>query len=161
MNITAIEKRQSLAAAATALQSMAKARGGIVSPQEVLEEARKENSPLHSCFTWDNSVAGERYRLAQARVLLRVTVQYLPANKDRSPTRVFVSLTPDRSRDGGYRVLADVLDDARLRDVMLADALNELGSFERKYKKLSELAGVFKAIRKVPGSHKPKTVVGY
>ena len=35
--------------------------------REIVEEARKKNSPLHDFFEWDDSIAAEKYRLAQAR----------------------------------------------------------------------------------------------
>jgi len=38
-----------------------------ISPQELLEKARNEDSELHKCFEWDDSVAAEKYRLIQAR----------------------------------------------------------------------------------------------
>lgn len=36
-------------------------------PHALLETARPHNHPLHSLFEWNNSIAGEKYRLAQAR----------------------------------------------------------------------------------------------
>lgn len=41
-----------------------------ITPQEVLEKARDENSELHKCFEWDNDIAAEKYRLEQARKII-------------------------------------------------------------------------------------------
>jgi len=63
--------------------------------------------------------------------------------------RKFVSITTDRSQDGGgYRLLVAVLGNPTHRQQLLADAMAELKTFERKYQVLEELATVFAAIRK-------------
>jgi hypothetical protein len=42
-----------------------------VTPKEILEKAKDPKSPLHKYFEWDNSKAGEQYRIYQARHLAR------------------------------------------------------------------------------------------
>lgn len=53
------------------LDELAVAHGGRLTAQQVLEEARSADSPLHGEFTWDNAKAAEERRLDQARHLLR------------------------------------------------------------------------------------------
>ena len=36
--------------------------GWDITPKRILEDARSNSSPLHDRFTWDDTVAGERYR---------------------------------------------------------------------------------------------------
>lgn len=130
------------------LKRIARENGGLLQPETVVEEARPVSSPLHSRFEWDNTIAGQNYRIWQARQLIRVVVDVLPGTNET--TEVFVSLSPDRERDsGGYRVMVDVLSDAELRRQMLSDALDELELFREKYRKLKELAAVFSAIKRV------------
>lgn len=51
---------------------------GIVTPDRFVERAEPEDHPLHPLLLWDNTKAGHRYRLAQARALIRsVRVEYL------------------------------------------------------------------------------------
>jgi len=45
--------------------------GGILQAEDVLEEARNPDSPLHPMFEWDDQVAAHQYRLEQARALIR------------------------------------------------------------------------------------------
>lgn len=40
--------------------------GETVKPSDVVELARDENTALHNLFTWDDSVAAERYREHEA-----------------------------------------------------------------------------------------------
>ena len=135
-------------AVAKELKRIAAQNGGLLQPETVVEEARDESSPLHSRFQWDDTVGAQLYRIWQARQLIRVTVEVLAGTDE--VTEVFVSLTPDREREsGGYRVLANVLSDAEMRNQLLSDALDELSLFREKYRKLKELAAVFAAIKKV------------
>jgi hypothetical protein len=129
------------------LRRIASSNGGLLLPQDVVDAARPKTSVLHSRFEWDDDKAAESYRLWQARQLIRVTVEMLPGIA--APTEVFVSLTPDRNANRGYRIVTDVLSDAQLRQIMLEDAVAELEVFKTKYARLRQLAVVFQAIRKV------------
>ena len=129
------------------LKRIAKANGGLLQPETVVEESRDEDSPLHSRFQWDDTVAGQQYRIWQARQLIRVTVEVLAGTEET--TEVFVSLTTDREREsGGYRTMVSVLSNNDMRSQLLEDAKNEMRLFENKYAKLTELAEVFSAMKK-------------
>ncbi len=128
------------------LKRIADENDGLLKPETVVDEARPVNSPLHSRFEWNNTKAGEAYRIWQARQLIRVVVEVISAAGEKE--NVFVSLSSDR-RESGYRVMTSVLSDAQMRNQMLSDALAELELFQDKYKRLRELAAVFSAIRKV------------
>ncbi len=60
-----------------------KRMGNAVTPNEVLEKAKDERTELHKCFEWDDSIAGEKYRLRQAGEVLRslVIVQEVETEK--------------------------------------------------------------------------------
>ena len=129
------------------LLRLTREHGGELRPQVVVDAAREESSPLHAMFDWDDSTAAEKYRLWQARTIIRVTVQYQPlGNREPVLTRVFASLTSHREDDSGYRVMVDVMGDVDLRAQLLADARAEMKRFAAKYRHLVELAGVFAAM---------------
>lgn len=130
------------------LKRIANEHAGLLQPAIVVQEARPTSSPLHSHFEWDDSQAAEKYRIQQARQLISVVVEVIPGLKD--PIPVFVSLSPDRARDGGgYRVMTTVLTDKMSKELLLQDALNELEIFQRKYARLKELSALFKVMRSV------------
>lgn len=58
-------------AAMAELQRMSKAAGGKITPEQLVEAARSEGSPLHRYFEWDDKEAADKYRLMQARTLIR------------------------------------------------------------------------------------------
>ena len=129
------------------LLAIAGNNGGLLLPQTVVESARPIRSPLHSRFEWDDSTAGEKYRIWQARQLIRVAVEMIPGMA--STTEVFVSLSSDRIDGNGYRIQTEVFKDEDLRNQLLQDALDELEIFKIKYRRLVELNKVFSAIKAV------------
>lgn len=71
-------------------------RRGRITPQEVVEAATPEDSPLHGCFEWDDEKAGAAYRIDQARELLkRVKIEVVIEDR----TIRTVGYVRDTSRD--------------------------------------------------------------
>lgn len=119
---------------------------GVIRPVDVVDAARDKSSPMHDWFQWDDGEAAHQYRLQQARELLRVYVNVTPAD-NVTPVRAFVSLTSDRTKDGGgYRTMPDVLSDAELSARMLADAFVQFRNMRKKYEHLKQLAKVWQAV---------------
>jgi hypothetical protein len=139
------------------LEKIREANNGILYPQSVVDFARDPSTELHSKFEWDNTVAGENFRIWQARKVIRALVTIIP-HKNNEPFEVqtYVSMSVDRHRGeekneniGGYRYMIDVLSTPDLRESLLSDALAEFELWERKYKIITELAEVFAAAKTV------------
>ena len=132
------------------LRRLSQENDGVLTPEAVVEAARPEDSVLHGKFEWEDSTAAHNWRLFQARNLLRVVVIYIGPPTNQICTPVFVSLTPDRINEGGgYREIETVLSSAEQREQLLADAVEEMRCFRRKYATLKELEQVFRAMRRV------------
>lgn len=130
------------------LKRLAATHGGMLQPKTVVESARPDHSPLHDSFDWDDSEAAEKWRLTQARQLIRAVVQYEQVGNKTISTRVFVSLTPDRE-ESGYRLTNAVMSDDAHRQQLLTDAMADMQRFKEKYRRLAELAKVFSAMDEV------------
>lgn len=129
------------------LKNLAEQSGGLLKPQTVVEAAVPEDSPLHKMFEWDDSAAAERYRLVQARALITISVEYLPVGRKVKPQKVFVSLSSDRTHEGGgYRTLVSVLSDKDKRQELIQDALKDMSHFEERYKSLKEVQAVIETM---------------
>lgn len=115
---------------------------GTIHPEDIVEAAREEASPLHRYFEWDDSAAAAAWRIEQAQRLLRVTVTLIPVDGKNKPIRAFVSL----SNEKGYRQTGSVLVNAAQREQLVQDALSEMQSFRRKYSHLKEVAEVVAAM---------------
>lgn len=141
------------------LERIASEHGGICPPAAVVEEASDPGSPLHEAFEWDNAAAAYQYRLWQAReLILNVAVEY--ADPDTKEVRVFVSQTGDRNEGGGYRVLADVLDDKAQRAELVIQAAKEFRRFKtnfvRRYSRLAEFEPALRSMERLIRKYIPK-----
>lgn len=132
----------------TELERLAKENGGELRPEVVVLAAAEPSSPLHDSFEWNDTEAAEKWRLHQARNLIRAVVTYEQIGGQKVACRVFASLTTDRKEDGaGYRLVATVVSDEEMKEQLFADALAEMQVFQAKYQRLQELAEVFRAMR--------------
>lgn len=124
---------------------------GFISPGLIVQAARSSNSPLQSCFEWDDKIAGEKYRENQAGDMLRKLVIINPTekpDKEDQIIRAYVNvISPDKNRQ--YVSIIKALSNDGLRDQVLLQAIAELKAIQAKYNDLIELAEVFKAIEAV------------
>lgn len=117
--------------------------GDEVTAKDVLELAKDEDTELHKCFTWDDTVAAERYRLIQAREVIR----FLVIKEEKEPTkrpevRFFYKIDNDR----GYEPTKIIARDEDKYKALLEQAYAELRRFKAKYSMLEELSEIFELI---------------
>lgn len=132
-------------------------RSGVLAPEEVLEDARSGESPLHDFFEWDDTAAAEKHRLEQARHLVRSIVVVLSGPAEGRETKAYVHFRKDPDADdidSPYIATCKVLADSVLRARLLRQALRDVEAWRAKYRDLSELAAIFAA---VDGAKKKKT----
>lgn len=117
-----------------------------VTPHNIVELAKDENSPLHNEFEWNDTIAGDKYREIQARDMLRCIIVH-EENKDDKPTeiRAWVSTTEKCVYD---RIEAVVSNETEYEN-LLKTALKELESFKKKYHSLKELKPIFEAMKEL------------
>jgi hypothetical protein len=54
-------------------------RQGRLTPEQIVDAAQNTSSALHGCFCWDDSEAAHKYRIEQARELLKrvkIAIEY-------------------------------------------------------------------------------------
>jgi hypothetical protein len=126
-------------------------RDGVLTPQAIVEDSRPASAPLHPAFEWDDQLAAEKYRLDQARYLVRSLVVVNVVEDQRAPVRAFVNVQigPDDEdgKESVYRSTPRVLQDDELRRQILQRALAELAAWQRRYEDLEELANLLAAIQ--------------
>lgn len=112
---------------------------GTLRPLDIVEAARTDDHPLHGEFEWDNSVAGQKYRLHQAEQLIRTVV--VKVKEDSEPIRMFVSLREDREQGTGYRTVVDVLTDDDKTAQLLNETRKDAAVLLKKLAGLQKVAG--------------------
>lgn len=128
-------------------------RRGRATPAIVLEEARSTRSPIHKLIDWDDKNAAEQHRIQQVRVIMGCLIVVVREAPEQGPTRALVAVSDEEESGRDYVPIAYALKSPPLRRQLIAEALRDLRSWQRKYRQLRELADVFaaleQAVRKV------------
>ena len=119
-----------------------------VTPENVLEKAKNADTELHKCFEWDNSVAGEKYRLMQAREIIRHFVIVTPEEKEDAPKIRSYQISTTTNKYEPTRLFLQKPDEYT---ALLERAKNELEAFKQRYKMLTELEEIFDDIDRLIG----------
>lgn len=100
---------------------------GAVTAGLLLAEARDKRNPLHEYFEWDDTVAGEKYRLSQAQEMIRASkfVLVIKASSESAVDASLVESAPERTvqvrkflplaRGAGQKTRQEVLADEEAR----------------------------------------------
>lgn len=121
---------------------------GALTPTLLVEAARPVDAPLHDRFEWDDEVAGERYRLDQARDLIRrVRVVYREATTEEQARsyRAYSSIPIDGGR--AYVPTQAALDDPFQRRLLIQQLRREMAALHQKYEHLEEWIAVLDEYR--------------
>lgn len=115
-------------------------------PKDLVDFARNNpNSESHGLFTWDDTVAGEKYRIYEARLALN-HINIVEVKRDKPIGNTSIRLLHKTIKSDGYKPLSYILSKPDEREILLERAKKELKAFEYKYSKLHELKPVFDAI---------------
>ena len=129
-------------AALAELNRMAKGNAGRITPQQVVDAARNPDSPLHQFFEWDDQTAAERYRLVQARTLLRAATTTVQIDHLKIAVPVFIRDPEVDSVEQGYRTVLTLRTDQDLaRDALVAEC-KRVGSLLRRARHLAAVLGL-------------------
>lgn len=123
--------------------------GENVEPEQIVEKARDEQTELHGCFEWDDSIAAERYRVEQAKDVVRhiYLVRKEPEQTETDKPILFkaraFSHTPGTP---GYTQTVQIVKQDDRYQLLLQQAYDDLHAFKRKYECLAELKPIFDLI---------------
>jgi hypothetical protein len=122
-----------------ALAGIAKSNKGELTPPAVVDAARDKKSPLHRHFEWDDNVAANKYRLDQARSLIR-SIHVEDDDAEDGHAAAFISI----SDKGGtaYRTLGEIKGSADLQAKVLAAAERDLDAWTKRYRALKDVCAI-------------------
>jgi hypothetical protein len=130
---------------------------GEITPKNTVDYARPDSSPLHEYFEWNDTIAAEKHRHQQARILIkRVYYNFSPDEKEadnKIRVRYYMSLQNEQEDEENpnrrYINVYNAMSNEKLRQQTLQNAKRELEMFSNKYRNLTELASVIKEISRV------------
>ena len=105
-------------------------RGGKLTTQDIVDEARDQDSVLHPRYEWDDTIAGEAHRRQQARMELRRVTITVTTPPTRSLSPRFVRNPDVPSHTQGYQDVLSATADQRVKmlEAMIARAITQIES---------------------------------
>lgn len=123
------------------------AENGGLTPEAVVAEAKAKSSPLHVAFEWDDDKAAHRFRLVQARYLIK---QVEVVVEDAAPAPVFYSIKSDSGRS--YRTAEAVVQNADWYENALSQLKNRMDGAADSMQSLIGMAEAKRRRRLMPVS---------
>jgi len=132
--------------AGTIFDQISKERGGL-RPEYVVDASIPEDAPMHNCFEWDDQIAGKKYRIEQARTLIRCLVIVTEKkDEEQNITRSFVNIRkPDGEKT--WLPVKDVMSDRALREQYITRAYKELKEWQERYNSIKEFSEICQIIK--------------
>ena len=122
-----------------ALEKITAAHGGYLEPLSVVDAARDKKSVLHAHFEWDDALAANKFRLDQARALIR-SIRVEDSDTDDGHIQAFVSVA---ERGGvAYRPIDAIRTSADLQAKVLAQAERDLDAWQKRYRSLQDVCAI-------------------
>jgi hypothetical protein len=126
---------------------------GNISLERLVEQAKPKDAPLHKEFTWGDKAAAAKWRLQEARYLVR-SIEIV--HEKSPPTRAWENVTVTVEQDPEieappqvqrvFRSVEEIMADPVQRDELLAQALRDAAAWRKRYAGLQELAQIHMAI---------------
>lgn len=117
---------------------------GRLTAENLLDENRPVNAPLHGAFEWNDTIAAEEYRKDQARHI--ISCLCIVTERKDEQIRAFYNL--ERS-EPVYKHISVILQSPDDTEALFRMALGELAAFQKKYAAVKKLAPVMQAIETV------------
>lgn len=120
--------------------------GDNLTPDNVLEVAKDESNVMHNMFEWDDTVAGQKYRLWQARnIISNIRVNVISDDSEKRKIRAFVTT----KKETVFEPIEKVVKDTDRYSILLNNAYRELNYIKYKYDTLAEIQELLKDIPEV------------
>lgn len=124
---------------------------GSIAPEDLVSVAQDPGHPLHSDFEWDDAVAGPKYRLGQARSIIRAVRLHHTVASSPIPLTMPAYVRDLRAETSGYRAILQVRDDAETARSTVIDAMSRASAAMRRAKTLAVVFGTEDLIDQIEG----------
>ncbi len=127
-----------------------------LTPEDILDAARPDDSPIHKYFEWDDTEAAHKYRLEQAKYIARSwTITFVPvAMQQPFIGRGMVSIRPNPAKkDRVYIAVTEALESPKYLQQLADEARRRMKFWYdtfKQYEQIQEFAqfgGIFSAIK--------------
>jgi len=122
--------------------------------ENILRKASKKSSLLYEFFDWDNSSAGEKWRLQQARGIIN-EIKIIVNNKELYAfenvnviIKEAIISNNKKSKFGNreYKTIVEIMDNEDYKNQLIHKALTEATYWKERHEELMELSPIFISI---------------
>lgn len=107
-----------------------------VTNRNVLDYAKNNiNSELHKCFEWDDTIAGEKYRLTQASQLIS-SISFVIQEEPMKKQKVYFSIKTEEKDICKFENIKNILEDDEKYYALCNKAKQELENCKNNYNDL-------------------------
>lgn len=135
--------------------------------QSVVKEASSSKHPLHACFEWNDTKAAQKYRLEQARQIIKCTTVVTQQGKKKVAVRAFISIRKDEHGDlshnpfakgeSYYASVKDAMSNKILEKYTIESVFRDLQNLMDKYETVKAVSKLFKKIKHEMSKYKKKS----
>ena len=126
---------------------------GFVKPEILVERAKPKRAKYHKAFEWDAETGAERYRLEQAKLMIRsVKVVYENAEGKESEVRAFTSIINPEGKGRIYIPTEEGMEHRDTRDEILMQCLSGLIRWRKRWAEYNELSDTIKIVDQAAAS---------
>lgn len=115
-----------------------KKRSDGITPEEIVRDAEKKSSPLHTYFEWDDDKAGHRWRVEQARKYLQGIVVSVTISGVEKDIRGFFSVKVKKD-ERAYVTFKKAIKKKKYRSQIIAEARMYIRHFDNLLGIIQEL----------------------
>lgn len=130
-----------------------------ITSQNVVDDAKRQNSAYHDYFEWDDTISGNEYRKIQAKKLLSSIVEVVIIKEKSVEVRSFYNIVDEKNKHH-YAPKDYVFSDEDLRGQVIDYALREVNAWSNRYRIYGELASVHSEIDRVTKKMKKSNLSG-
>jgi len=116
----------------------------------LLKRASKKSSSLYNFFDWDNTSAGDKWRLHQARMFINEIKVIVEDKEMYAFENVNVNVVDKNSKDNfssrEYKPMVEIINNVNFRTQLIQRALAEVKYWKEKHSELVELSSIFSSI---------------
>lgn len=112
----------------------------------VVEEAQNPANILYSYFEWDDTEAARKFRLEQARSVIR-SIEVVMNDPSVHPVRAFIK--DPIGVNTGYKPIQGLMENAESKKAILSNAKADLKTWKRRYDHLSEFSKLIPVIDEI------------
>ena len=122
--------------------------------ENLLRKASKKSSSLYEFFDWDNSSAGEKWRLSQARTFINEIKVIVDDKEIYAFENVNVTVqeaevknnSPSKFGQREYKTIVEIMNNEDYRNHLIHRALAEVSYWKERHAELIELNPIFISI---------------